>query len=203
RCQGRSAGVSAVRASGPGSQRERPEVNSLDLLSQFPPHERVYAVLDGARDSRLRGWIFDTRFPRWCLYRGTLTPQLEDAAPWLVALQRGDASTQRFLARFWGSAYGILLSSDLPSRLVRRHLRRFLLAQTEQGQVLLFRYYDPRVLRVYVPTLTPEESRRFFGGISTLVAEGAEPDRFHVFHRDAMPAAQPAAASRAGTARGG
>ena len=168
-------------------------MNALDLLGQFPPEERVYAVLDGARDQRLRGWIFDTRFPRWCLYRGPLTPQLEDAAPWLVALERGSPSTERLLARVWGGACGILLSSALPSRLLRRHLRRFLLARTERGEVLLFRYYDPRVLRVYVPTLTPEEASQFFGGISTFLVEGAEPDRFHVFRRDAMTAAAAAA----------
>jgi hypothetical protein len=164
-----------------------------DLLGQFPPHERIYAVLDGARDPRLRGWIFDTRFPRWCLYRGTLRPELEDAAPWLVALERGTASTERFLERIWGGACGILLSSALASRELRRHLRRFLLAQTERGQILLFRYYDPRVLRVYVPTLTAEEAKQFFGGISTWVAEGSEPGRLHVFRRDEVTAAQPAA----------
>jgi hypothetical protein len=170
-------------------------VIAADLLGRLPPHERVYAVLDCARDPRLRSWIFDSRLARWCLYRGTLTPELENAAPWLVALQRDHASTAQLLERVWGGACGVLLSTSLPSKELRRHLRRFLLAQTERGQVLLFRYYDPRVLRVYVPTLTPKEATQFFGGISTWVAEGIEPDQLHLFSRDAM-VAQRAGATR-------
>lgn len=156
------------------------------ILDHFPPSERIYGVLDGARDPRLRRWLIDTQLPGWCLYRGKLPPRLEDAAPWLVALPRGHAASGQILERIWGGACGVLLSTSLPSKELRRHLRRFLLAQTERGQVLLFRYYDPRVLRVYVPTLTADEAKEFFGGISTWLAEGVEPGQVHLFRRDSL-----------------
>ena len=37
----------------------------------------------------------------------------------------------------------------LPVDELRRHLRRFLLVKDESGRQLYFRYYDPRVLRLY------------------------------------------------------
>ncbi len=49
----------------------------------LPLDQPLYAVLDGARDRRIRGWIKDTRAPGWCLYRGDLLAALENAAPWL------------------------------------------------------------------------------------------------------------------------
>ena len=153
------------------------------VLGQFPADQPVYAVLDGARDSRIRGFVFDTRAPKWCLYRGRLTPELEDAAPWLLSLSREHPATEIFFKRFWGQACGILLATPMPGPLLRRHLRRFLLARDPRGRTLLFRYYDPRVLRIYLPTLTEAEAAQFFGEISAFVAEGAERGEFHLFQR--------------------
>jgi hypothetical protein len=39
---------------------------------------------------------------------------------------------------------------------------------------MLFRYYDPRVLRSYLPTCTPEELAQVFGPIHSFVMESAE-----------------------------
>jgi hypothetical protein len=143
--------------------------------------EPIYAILDGARDPRIRGWVFDTRAPRWCLYRGKLPPVLQDAAPWLLRLIPGQGYTETFFRRFWGGACGVLLSSAAPPALLRRHLRRFLIAQDEDRRTLVFRYYDPRVLRVYLPTCTAAETATFFGPIAAYVAEAEERGRFHLF----------------------
>jgi hypothetical protein len=153
------------------------------VLAELPQDAPFHLVLDGARDSRIRGFVYDTRAPRWCLYRGRLTPELEDAAPWLLSLTRDHPATELFFKRFWGQSCGILLSTAMPGNLLRRHLRRFLLARTRDGRTLLFRYYDPRVLRVYLPTLTAGEAAQFFGSVSTFIAEAEEPRAFHVFRR--------------------
>ena len=41
-------------------------------------------------------------------------------------------------------------------------------------QPLYFRYYDPRVLRVYLPTCDADELRTLFGPISRLLCEDEE-----------------------------
>lgn len=160
------------------------------LLARLPAGEPVYALLDGARDRRIRSFILDTRAPAWCLYRG-VPAVLEDAAPWLLRLVPGQPYTSRFFERGWNNAWGILLTSPAPSRALRRHLRRFLRVRTEDGRVLVFRYYDPRVLRVFLPTCTPAERAAFFGPIGALAAESSDGATAHLFHRDGPPAPPP------------
>src|ERR1700750_1944566 len=84
------------------------------------PGPRTYAILDGARDRNLRGWIFDTRAPRWCLYRGKLPPVLQDAAPWLLQLAPGQPYTDVFSRRYWGGSCGVLPSSAAQPAELRR-----------------------------------------------------------------------------------
>ncbi|MGZ6124414.1 MAG: DUF4123 domain-containing protein [Myxococcales bacterium] len=153
------------------------------VLAELGSPQPLYALLDGARDPRIRGWVLDTRAPAWCLYRGDLPPVLESAAPWLVRLVPGSAALDRFFARGWQDAWGILLACAAPSRELRRHLRRFLRARTEEGRILAFRYYDPRILRAYLPTCTPAEIAAFFGPVSAFVAEGEHAGSAHLFRR--------------------
>jgi hypothetical protein len=160
-----------------------PRAAAERVLRELPPHERLYAVLDGARDRLVRPWVIETRAAAWCLYRGDLTPALESAAPWLLRLMPGQPSTEQFFARAWNRAWGILIATSVPSRELRRHLRRFFVVRTEDKKKMLFRYYDPRVLRIFLPTCTPEEVTQFFGPISAMVAEAEEPDAFHVCRR--------------------
>ena len=152
------------------------------MLGALPagPH---YAVLDGARDRRIRGFVLDSRAPRWNLYRGKLTRELEDAAPYLLSLEPGKPYVEELFARFWGRSCGILVASAQAPALLRRHLRKFLLARDPKGRVLVFRYYDPRMLRVYLPSLTPDELGKFFGETAALACEGDEPGTLQVYRR--------------------
>jgi hypothetical protein len=54
---------------------------------------------------------------------------------------------------------------------VRAHLRQFLLVQDERGNQQYFRFYDPRVLRVYLPTCDAAETQQFFGPIDRFIVE--------------------------------
>ena len=55
-----------------------------------------------------------------------------------------------------------------------KHLRRLLRVQDESGRKLAFRFYDPRVLRVYLPTCTAEEAKQFFGPVPRILAESED-----------------------------
>jgi Domain of unknown function (DUF4123) len=174
--------VRASSAEARGRER-RVDLSALSssVLAELGVRQPLYAVVDGARDPGIRGWLHDTRAPCWCLYRGTLPRPVEDAAPWLLRLVPGYSYVEEFFARGWDRSWGILLASAAPSRELRRHLRRFLRVRTEEGRILLFRYYDPRVLRLYLPTCTPAEIGAFFGPISSMIAEASEADAAHVF----------------------
>ena len=61
---------------------------------------------------------------------------------------------------------------------------RFLRVTDESGRKLLFRYYDPRVLPIYLPTCTNDELTTIFGPVDRFVTEtedGAGAVEFSVF----------------------
>jgi hypothetical protein len=171
---------------------------SQQVLDALSPTKPIYAVLDGARDRRIGGWVSDTRAPAWCLWRGKLPAVVERVAPFLLRLERGREYTDRLFSVGWDSAWGILLAGDVPSRELRRHLRRFLRVRTEQGRIMTFRYYDPRVLRIFLPVLSGTEAAEFFGPIEAFAAAGESPDVFHVFRRNGSGVEDRAISSVAG-----
>ena len=67
------------------------------IFKELDSGAQVFAVLDGARDRRIRNWVLDTRAPCWCLYRGELPAALENAAPWLLRLVPGQPYVDDFL----------------------------------------------------------------------------------------------------------
>jgi hypothetical protein len=74
----------------------------------------------------------------------------------------------------WGKSWGIYLTCGEPLADVRKHLRRFLTVD-QNGQNVLLRYYDPRILRVFLPVCTAEEVTEFYGPISAFLVEARNP----------------------------
>lgn len=135
---------------------------------------RVWAVLDGARDNRVYSAVVACYTDNCCLYSGDLPSELKLAAPYLVSLDPEDRTTQYILKRAWGNNWGIFLRSTSNMETLRRHLKKLLVVKDHKGRRLLFRYYDPRVLRVYLPTCWPAELETVFGPVKAYLVEGAE-----------------------------
>jgi hypothetical protein len=69
-----------------------------------------------------------------------------------------------------------MLKSSLPIFELHKHFRKFLLVSTEEGKQLYFRFYDPRVLRIFLPTCNPAQLVEFFGkGIDYIIVEDEDP----------------------------
>jgi hypothetical protein len=146
----------------------------------LPGGTRVWAVLDGARDRKIYGALISSAQEQVCLYRGDLSWQLALAAPYLVELDREDKLTNQILDA-WGQSWGIFVHSTTSMTRLHKHLRRFLRVRDEHGNPLLFRYYDPRVLRLYLPTCRPDELRTFFGPVERFVCESIDGDEMLEF----------------------
>jgi len=129
-------------------------------------------IVDAARDPQIFGLLLGSYLEYCCLYSGTLPKSLEAAAPYLVHLEFEDRRTRHLLKQSWGNSWGIFLSCDTRLQTLRRHLRGLLTVRGPSGDRLLFRYYDPRVLRVYLPTCTSEELATMFGPIERIWAGG-------------------------------
>ena len=166
------AGISAERAD-----------RVIDALWSDPALD-VYAVLDCARDRRIHPWIHRRALDFTSLYRGPVAPALDRCAPYLVHLYRRQAFTRELLTLGWGNNWGIFLATTASMETLRVHLRRFLRVRDERGRRLLFRYYDPRVLRVYLPTCRADELRFVFGPIARVQVENTSADALIRFHDD-------------------
>jgi hypothetical protein len=133
-------------------------------------HCSVWAIVDCARDHRIYPALRTSRLDYRCLFSGRLSPAVEAAAPHLIELAATSTFTAKLLDMGWGNSCAVFLRIADSSNL-RHHLRRFLRVRDESGRILLFRYYDPRVLRIYLPTCRADELRTVFGPISTYLVE--------------------------------
>lgn len=157
----------------------------------LPGYKRVFTIADGAQDKRLYGAVDASRQDRWCLYSvdrrwgGRDLPwQLLMTSPYLVELDPEEEFTRYLLRNGWDHNWGIFFRSDTDMQKVRRHFRELLTVQDDKGRRLMFRYYDPRVLRVYLPTCLPSELREVFGPVDVFVVPGDDPETAIVFRLD-------------------
>lgn len=132
----------------------------------------LYGVLDTARDELVLPFLYDAGVQHQSLYEGPRGEELALVAPYLMAFPPEAASLVELVTDRWGESWGIFLRSEASFRDVRRHLRRLLRVQLQDGRRVLFRFYDPRVLRAYLPTCSSDESAQMFGPITQYLAEG-------------------------------
>lgn len=139
------------------------------------PGARVYAVLDGASVPGLLPKLAEHKPEHECLYRGELPPDLAEAAPYLVRLEEKSTLCEWILEQGWGNHWGmfVMAAADLPT--LRRHFRTLMIVHDSEGKPMYFRFYDPRVLRTYLPTCNAAELAEFFGPVNSFVIEGDEP----------------------------
>ncbi len=152
------------------------------------PALTVYAVLDGAAIPDLIDQLYADGGPEFaCLYRGQIAPDLAHCAPYLVVLAPGSSFTRWLLAEGWGKHWGIFATATADFKAMQKHFRTFLMVKDPEGKQLYFRYYDPRVLRVYLPTCNRSESATVFGPIRHYMAEDEDPGNLLRFSPDQTP----------------
>jgi len=147
-----------------------------ELLPPFPENERMraYAILDAARDERIYPAVLRADAEWTCLYRGDAAVTMAEVAPYVVQLDRGSQFTAWILEHGWGDSWGVFLNAAVPLEVLRTHFRRFVFVQLPDGRNVYFRFYDPRVLRVYLPTCTEDEAEKLFGPVDRFLMEDAE-----------------------------
>jgi len=135
----------------------------------------LYAILDGARSPDVVPVLASSGRPYTSLYEGEQGATLANVAPYLVAFSPDTGFLRRLLEVSWGKSWGVYLTSRITMPELRNHLRRFLLVKDEADRPLCFRFYDPRVLRVFLPVCTPTEVGDFFGPARAFLLEDEDP----------------------------
>lgn len=132
---------------------------------------RVYVLLDAARNDQIYPNVLKSGMESACLFRGQKAEELAWFAPYLVQLDREAPFTTWALEKGWGKSWGVFVESLADLRELKRHFQSFLTVYDEDGKSFLFRYYDPRVLRIYLPTCNAGEIRTVFGPVNAYIFE--------------------------------
>ena len=166
---------------------------TLKLLSLalWPKGDRVdgaqvYYLLDGARDQNISRLVRSGGLEYTCLFAEGLHPRLQAAAPYLVHLSAGSTTTNRLLQAGWARAWGIFViaAPEITLAQLRLHFKKLLRVETEKREMLSFRFYDPRVLNIFIPTCTLEELQAFIGPLSKIIAEAPDGTSYHAYSRE-------------------
>jgi hypothetical protein len=155
--------------------------------------EALCAVLDGASVpgllERLDG---EPSLESACLFRGKLEPDMAEVAPYLVRLEPESEFAQWVVGTGWGQHWGSFVTTRQGFYKLRDHLRALTLVYRRDGTPLYFRYYDPRVLNVFLPTCTSAQLKEMFGPVDAFVAESETGDAMTIYrlNGEALAAAQ-------------
>ncbi|MBI1833065.1 MAG: DUF4123 domain-containing protein [Planctomycetes bacterium] len=164
-----------------GASADAKSLAVLEFLRAQPAP--LFALLDGARDIRIYVMLMACKEQFQSLYEGPQGEALAPQGPYLVSLPKESPFLETLVREGWGKSWGVYLTSPSSFAEVRKHFRRFLEVRLPTGKVAYFRYYDPRVLRTYLPTCTSEEREQFFGPVQRFICEGKGADMMLRFRR--------------------
>lgn len=149
----------------------------------------LYAILDAARDKRIYPGLRRLAATEEIvgLYQGPTARQLAAVAPYLVCLGTGNRVFDWIWEFGWGESWGIFLWSLVAADTLRSHFRRLTMVQGPDGRRMLFRFYDPRVLREFLPTCDAAQLGEIFGPVTAYMTETLQGDAIITFgNRDRL-----------------
>jgi hypothetical protein len=130
-----------------------------------------FVVLDGAISPAVRDLLNQAGVFYQSLYEGEQAADIAAFGPYLAEIQKGGKLVPFLIKVGWGNSWGVFLSTKMDFAATRKHLRHFLMVDIEGGERVLFRFYDPRVMRVFLPTCNAEQRKEFFGQIEQILVE--------------------------------
>ncbi len=137
-----------------GVQLKSVEVDAMiaELKPTNTTSESLYMIIDCAHDPRIYPAILQTLNAKCCLFtEEKISESIKAVAPFLVKIKQMDEfmrwCVQEGVHRNWMIFFTSKIHhvSDL-----RLHLKRFSIAQGPEGKQYFFRFYDPRVLPVFL-----------------------------------------------------
>ena len=145
----------------------------------------AFAVVDLARDPHIHSLVLASAPHFVCVENGRMTREQQEVAPYLVRVQPRGPLLRRWLDDGWGRSWGVLAvpAETLSLERLRRHFEGLLRVRTPDDETVIFRYYDPRVFRAFLPTCTPEQLDEVFGPIAEFWVEAAGGDALFRYRR--------------------
>lgn len=174
-------------------------VNAQTITNQLwptPGNQKVYLLVDAARDDKVSDLLYQLKPEEYtCLFEGHWAEDLAFVAPYLVVLQAQAAWTKTYIEQAWGKEWGVYLETDEALPQLLQHLRQllFMPVQSTPPKSLYFRYYDPRVLQIYLTHGEDAEKKLLFGPIKNYWIEDEASSTLTKYASSDVPGATQAA----------
>ena len=155
-------------------------------LSQIKVAEQpsaVFGLVDGAQDERVFPLLTADGNDWRCLYGAQLPRPLATVAPYLVALSSHYPFAGYFARYGRGNNWGVMLRSSASMDDIAEHFASMIRVRLPEGREVLFRFYDPRVLRAFLPTCTTEELDEVFGPVDAFLIQQGD-NTWKVYRRE-------------------
>ncbi len=143
----------------------------------------LYAILDGATVKKLPDACEDLEATHACLFKGETDPAILVRAPWIMKLEPGEELMEWFIEEGWGRNWGVVAQVPAGTEFeeVVRHFRQFVQVKLPDQKIVFFRYFDPRVLRLFLPTCDAPQLQSLFALPALLSCESEDPDVMLVY----------------------
>ena len=164
-------GTSVPPPVAPSLPRRNDAVHNLLRSAEAP----LFCLLDASADEMIPSLLSlaqdDVR--RQSLFEGDAGSTLMHWPPYLVSLPANSPLLDVLVAKGWGKGWACFFTSPATFEDLQRHFSKFLMVQLEQGAPVYFRFYDPRVLRTFLPAASSAEASMFFGPVAEWFLESA------------------------------
>jgi|SRR6185312_12504409 len=162
-----------IRRDDSAKRRARLRLWQIEAAPDRPRQAYLFAIVDAARDRRIYPGLkrFSARHEILPLYQGPTATDLAAVGPYLVCLGRTDELFDWLWDNGWGDNWGVFMWSLVSTENLRSHFRRHTMVRTSDGERLVFRFYDPRVMLPFLPTCDAAQLREFFGPVQQFMLE--------------------------------
>jgi hypothetical protein len=151
-------------------QRETVAEGLLELARK--DGAQLYGLLDSARSETVLQQLSKGETVYESLYRGLKAEERYwEVSPFLLECREESEIFTWQTTEAWGDSCSLYLISDEDLPGLVSHFQKFVKVVTFEEEELLFRFYDPRVLRLYLPTCNKTELEHFFGPVRRFLVE--------------------------------
>ncbi len=154
-------------------------------LAEFPDMGQTFVLIDGAKVNNLSQFIYREEESPQCdaLYRGTEFADLSEVSPWLVETGFNSMLALKCFDEWKHLGAAIVVQADCDFEQVMTHLRGLLKARLVTGDEVIFRFYDPEIMRgLLKQDSTGEVTSRLMGSCSMYAIQDRRTGEWEYFH---------------------
>ena len=171
---------------------QQKSIGLTTLRDQIEAGESVYALFDSADEPLVPPKVNSLGKSAASLYSGTAATDFSHIAPYIatVDIPLLDWIMDHLSDTPWG--YFVFTKPDVNLAGLRKHLRRFLMVSGPDEKELYFRFYDPRVISIFLQSISADIANQFFTPLKSVVLFNEDEQAVRLTPADnSMTAAKP------------